>query len=106
MGGIFGGGPSDGDIRRAEEKAYQKEAERLRLQEKKLRQRESAETMQGQGIATTGNISLGNDMEQDYTGLDRVTATELPEKPVASESQRSKTIQEALKGLGSIGISI
>ncbi len=74
MGGIFDSGPSDGEIRRAEEKAYKKEQERLRLQEQKLRQRESSETMQGEGIATPDSISLGDDLATEATGLDQSVA--------------------------------
>jgi hypothetical protein len=73
MGDLFGGGPTDGDIERAEDAAYEKEARRLRLAEQKLRQRQSAETMQGSGLASAGDIKLGTDEIDAFTGLEEAT---------------------------------
>lgn len=56
-----GGGPSDGDIERAEIRAEERELARLRLAEQKLRRREAEETKQGSGIATATSVSLGTD---------------------------------------------
>jgi hypothetical protein len=72
MGSLFDSGPSAGDIRRSEEKARVKEEARLRLQEQKLRRRESAETMQGAGIATPESVTLGTDIAGTETGLEQV----------------------------------
>jgi len=73
MGDLFGGGPTDGDIERAEDAAYEKEARRLRLAEQKLRQRQSAETMQGSGLASAGDLKLGTDEIDAFTGLEEAT---------------------------------
>jgi hypothetical protein len=74
MGSLFDSGPSRSEIRRSEERAFEREQERLRLQEQKLRRRESAEIIQGQGVATTGNIVLGSDAVDETTGLEQVEA--------------------------------
>ena len=73
MGGLFDSGPSDSDIRQREEAAYEREQERLRLQEIALRKRESQETAQGEGIATPSNITLGSDLEDVLDGGEDIT---------------------------------
>lgn len=73
MGSIFGG-PTDGDIERAEQRAYEAEQARLRLQEKENRQRQSSETTQGQGIATPGDVVIGSDIGDQATGAEQVEA--------------------------------
>ena len=83
MGGLFGGdsGPSAGDIQRAEEAAFKKETERLRIQEQNLRQRESEEITQGQGVATTGAITLGDDAVQTVKGGDKLKSIARGDEP-------------------------
>lgn len=85
MGGLFDSGPSAKDIKKAEDKAFAEESVRLRLAEKKLRQRESSETIQGQGIATPGNVELGTDLDEQNTGLEEAVGRENPfgQTPVA-----------------------
>ena len=88
MGKLFGGdsGPSAGDIQRAEEAAFRKESERLRIQEQKLRQRESDETIQGEGVSTAGSITIGSDAEQTNTGGDKVRSIDRgPEAEILSD---------------------
>jgi hypothetical protein len=105
MGGLFGGdsGPSAGDIQRAEEAAFKKETERLRIQEQKLRRRESEETMQGVGVATPGNIELGTDKEDLTTGAERVTGNPITDAAAAAgleptEDEQMKELTKKLSG--------
>jgi hypothetical protein len=93
MSGLFSSGPSSGDIRRAEEAAFKKEATRLRIEEQKLRQRESEETIQGEGIATTGAITIGSDAEQTATGGDEVQSIARGEEPVTEQDRWKEQIQ-------------
>lgn len=96
MGSLFDKGPSRMEVKEADDRAYAQEQERLRASEQKLRQRESKETIQGDGIATTGNIELGSDLSTESTGTDAVTASANPAgqtdltKPVASEEYASR----------------
>ena len=82
MGGLFSSGPSAGDIRRAEERAAEKERERLRKVTMTSARRESAETMQGNGLASVSDITLGDDISEDATGLEQVEGSPIPEKTV------------------------
>lgn len=96
MGDLFGGGPSDGDIRRAEEKAAEKEAERLRALEIQLRRRESSEALQGSGIATTADVELGTDEANTFTGAEQVTGR-APAPDLATQPPRTADeIREAI----------
>ena len=94
MGDLFDSGPSAGDIRRAEEAAFEKEAARLRLQEQKMRQRKSKETMQGEGVATPGDVTLGTDTIDNAkpdgppTSLSRAAARIINELGYMSEADR------------------
>jgi hypothetical protein len=83
MGGLFGG-PSDGDVRRAEEKAFESEQERLRLAEIRLRQTESNVLSQGSGVANAEDVVFGTDeAEGDITrlGSSAAVVTRQPGQP-------------------------
>ncbi len=96
MGSLFGG-PSARRVAResarAEEKARKEEQERLRLQEQKMRQRESTETMQGEGIASTGNVIFGTDLSEESTGTERVEAAPIAPEVEAPTMTREQQIQ-------------
>lgn len=98
MGGIFGGDSARRTAReaaRAEEKARKEEMERLRLQEQKMRRRESSETIQGEGIASTGNVIFGTDLSTDSTGAEQLQANPVSIAPeVAPTQTREQQIQE------------
>lgn len=93
MSGLFSKGPSKGDIYRSEQAAFKREAERLRIEEQKLRQRESDETIQGEGIATTGAVSIGNDTEQTATGGESIEAINRGPEPITAEQQQVDLIK-------------
>ncbi len=93
MGGLFSSGPSRSDIRKAEEKAMENERERLRIQEQKMRRRESEETMQGSGLATATDMTLGDDIAEMATGLEQVTANPVAQK-ASYQGKYSKDYQE------------
>jgi len=98
MGSIFGGPSARRTAReaaRAEEKARKEEQERLRLAEQKMRQRESRETMQGEGIASTGNVIFGTDIGTENTGNEQVWGGPVtPEVATPATSTREQQIQE------------
>ncbi len=97
MGSIFGG-PSARRVAReaarAEEKARKEEQERLRLAEQKMRRRESKETMQGEGIASTGNVIFGTDLSEQNTGKERVQAAPIAPEVEAPTITREQQVQE------------
>ncbi len=100
MGGLFSKPDSARrqarEAERAAKKAEEEERERLRLQEQKLRRRESSETIQGEGIATTGNITFGTDLGEQATGREEanVGAYVDPDAEVAApELTREQEIQ-------------
>lgn len=107
MGGLFSKPDSSRraarEAERAAKKAEEAEKERLRLQEQKLRRRESSETIQGQGIATTGNITFGTDLGEQATGtetaqvgayVDPEAAAVLPEQ---TQEQKIQELRDRIK---------
>jgi hypothetical protein len=106
MSGLFDSGPSAGEIQRAETAAFNREADRLRLEEQKLRQRETEETMQGEGISSSGSITIGSDEEQTNTGGTRVQSIDRgPEVEDPWETDKN-VISTAIKSMKLTGLGI